>query len=345
MEKKVCDEIQLQKQNRLNQLANEYLEESVDERRFILRQKIIEAFLVINLRIKEIWERDEDELACQMTAKLNETNHNEEKGFLNKHHVDTEVLIKAVDYALENYSPEKGEFFRLLVRTNSLRQKGYRNDVNSQRHNKGFILSKREQQLIRDVNNIIEVLARENKEFIGKKVFDLTKDELKKVLDHGVLNKKQEEKITELSKINYNIQTSISIEAVGEQLLGDDDAISSTGNDIANNMVVDRDIQMEAAMENVFADVFKNATNNQKRYYSCFVVQDMYNSNTLEMLSAMEAYSDRAFLQWIMERQENKRQTIIDGVIAEYLQVQKAAVSKQRKNYELATRQVYTRDR
>lgn len=325
-------------QQKINKIAREYYE-SKAEQKIALQQKIIDKVLMYIAGLYDSSNGDESMLFERMyqmeERSANAINPNE--------YFNAEVICRTVIYCLESYNPSNGDFMNLFNFSYKRRNTAAYSDEKNREYLRGFSQSKREQETVRSMNKLVETLGREDVRFAGKKAYDLSIDEIDEILsrNHIELSPKERKKMIEVLKSysdvtkktsSYEEMEELRRQAEAEEDKSNDSTYESDSYDIAYETYYNEKNNENNNVSALFKAVFERANKNQKRYFSCFVVQDLVNSEAVELKKILLPYIDKEFFSQAEAAVDNGK--ITNKLIAGFLEVKEPAVSKKRSDYE-----------
>ena len=106
---------------------------------------------------------------------------------------------------------------------------------------------------------------------------------------------------------------------------------------LADESDVEDDVVGQIYLVKLFSHAIEMASGIQQRYFACFITLDIFNYYPKAVPEEMTSCLDSDFMRYINEyiQTYNKSVNVLpDAVIADYLKVQKPAVTKQRANYK-----------
>lgn len=323
-------------QQKINKIAREYFE-SRDEQKIALQQKIIDKVLQYVMRVDE---SADEGIVMQRMIQMEQWSENAAEA---KDYFNAEVIFKTINYCLKTYEPAKGDFMNMFNSSYKKRNAAAYAEEKNRKYLRGFSQSKREQEMVRSMNNLVETLGREDVRFAGKKAYDLSIDEIDEILsrNHIEMSPKERKKMIEVLKrysditkktSSYEEMEELRLQAEAEEDKSNDSTYESDSYDIAYETYDNEKNNENNNVSALFKAIFERANKNQKRYFSCFVVQDLVNSEAVELKKFLLPYIDKEFFSQAEAAADNGK--ITNKLIAGFLEVKEPAVSKKRSDYE-----------
>lgn len=335
------NEWQLKQQEKINEIAREYYE-SVSEKKIALRNKLIDKLWLYALKIDD----DTENVNDLMLNELEKRERKSEKATRYKDHFNTEVVMEAIEFCIDKYVPSEGNIVHLFNRTYMWRNRDDYADKIERKNNRGFSQSVADKKRLDSLKKYIDAQSKEDDRFAGKTIDDFDTTELQEFLSMTTSSPKEVERLIDVIQKRKQIRgnTSSWEQLVEKNMEKDSNNLDlqeqydicqskNRGESYDDDVVeIDTADEQRAQLKNIFKGIFERANKNQKKYFSCFVVQDLFNAKAISLKEAMLPFINQSF--WDFVEQLNLGGKVADKVVADFLKVQAPAVSKKRAAYD-----------
>ena len=197
---------------------------------------------------------------------------------------------------------------------------------------RGLSTSDYERRKWREFNRYIEIVAENDEYFADKQLHMLSEQDIHYILDKAGVGVKKEKDYVKLSKRFFATQLSIldldKTYNEGETTIGE--------NILRDKLNIENDVSNRLYVIEILKKVIEWASKIQRKYFLCFITIDIFNYYSKAAPDDFKGVLDEDFWRFIIERlnKDNEQSgKVPDLYVAEYLQVQKPAVSKQRYNF------------
>lgn len=316
----------------INKTASEFIKAENRIKKEKLYAKLWEKCLGFVLR-SDISQQDDDvrtDIKNRLMAneeRLEDSNHDLRKTF------NKDVFIETITYAIKAYSENPGEeFTRLFLSTYAIRNKANVGIESFKQRMCGFSFSENDRKMWHAFNKLIDSYATQDARFAGKQLHMLSKEDIHNVLEAAGVGFKDEARYAEIARQFANTQCATELDSTVAE-----DSDTKKDYSLADESDVENDVVGQIYLVKLFSHAIEMASGIQQRYFACFITLDIFNYYPRAVPDEMTSCLDSDFMRYINDyiQTNNKSINVLpDAVIADYLKVQKPAVTKQRANYK-----------
>lgn len=315
----------------INKVASEFVKEKNPIKKDILYKKLWEKCLGFVFRLDINQQDDIFRAEIQSSLKDNEerlanSNHDLRKTF------NKDVFIETITYTIKTYSENPNhEFTRLFLSTYAIRNKASVGIESFKNKMRGFSFSENDRKLWHTFNKLINDYSTKDTRFANKQLHMLTREDIHNILEAAGVGFKDEIRYVEIAQQFSNTQHLAELDSPIYE-----DADTTLGDKISDHSNVEKDVINQMYIIKLFGKVVEMASSIQKKYFICFITLDILNHYSKCIPAKMTTWLDNEFMQFIkgyIKRKSRAVNELPDVVIAEYLQVKKSAITKQRSNY------------
>ena len=323
----------------INKVAVEYSKAKSEVKKGVLYTKLFQKCLANLLHVDGSKEGPDLEEALYQKLEKNEDQIADK--YINGKIVDTVAFYDSFKYALEKYCREStGDFTRLFLSTYAARRNG---NVESDIFNKtmhGYSVSEYEKKKWKSINRLIETIVKTDDRFADYPQKKLSEKDLNIILAKAGVTAKDKKFYMQMAQKISDLQQAVEL----------DKTIDEDGTTVGEYFAKDKtNVEDEMAenhcMMDILTEIVNRASNLQKRYFYCFITIDIFNHYSGTLSERQLALLDKDFWGYLKTKfngEEISRQVAPDSYIAEYLGVQKPAITKQRQKYRLLAKEVST---
>ena len=315
----------------INRVASDYVKEENHVKREILRAKLWEKCLAYVLHL-DVTQQD-DALREGISSELidNEKQLSDDNPDLRKN-FNMDVFISTMTSVIGKYSEKPGEeFTRLFLTTYYIRKNGNIGEEIVKNRIQGFSISKHDRKNWSKFYNYFRHYSENDERFADKQLCSLSPQDIHNILEAAGVGFENEERYVEMAQQFAKAQYVTEL----------DKPLNEDGETIAGYKIPDKaDVENEVVAQMYIVKLFKNvldmASSIQKKYFMCFIAVDILNHYCNDIPDKLTSCVEQGFLHYVEEylRCRNKdTNELPDVVIADYLGVQKSAITKQRINY------------
>ncbi len=261
-----------------------------------------------------------------------------EKPWRNGRRIDGLVLVETLEYALRQYTAERGRFSNFFLFIFKRRDVGQEIDERKSEQNGGMKvpLSSRERKLRASFHKVLRhARAKEALQLENDTLETMSAGEIQKA---GRCLGMDEKSIVRLQAIAQKLQLRMErlfFESEEGELSENRHVAALAG----QTSSIERDFEQRAMLEELFTEALLRASKTQKAYFRCFLTQMIFREFCGGNLSEEFArVVDRDLLQKARER---GLPVITDDFIAGFLGRKPPAVSKQREKFFSLLRALY----
>lgn len=321
----------------INKVALEYAQAKSEVKKSVLHTKLFQKCLAHLLHVDGSGEGPDMDAA--LYEKLESNEEQTSTRYVNGKVFDTVAFYGSFKYALEKYCREPaGDFTRLFLSTYAARRNG---NVESDIFNKklhGYSASEHERKKWRSINRLIETVMETEDSFGEYPQKKLSEDDLQHILAKAGVTAKDKKFYLQMSQRISILQHSVELDKPS-----DEDGTTFGEYFMKDKSDFEGHVAASHGMTELLQEVLARASNIQKRYFLCFITIDIFNYYSGSLSDRQLALLDKKFWDYLKNKFNNEeimRQVAPDSYIAEYLGVQKPAVTKQRQKYRLLAKEV-----
>ncbi|WP_027406666.1 hypothetical protein [Anaerovibrio sp. RM50] len=320
----------------INKVAAEYVQESNEIRKDILYRKLWEKCLAYLLRLDAT--QDDTELEGNIYSGLySNEEKRDNKGYdLNKA-VDMDVFIETITYAIGKYTESPGEeFTRLFSSTYKIRKIAAIGNEGINRKLHGLSSSNSDKQMFHAFNKLIKDYLKNDERFIGKKLHDLSRQDIHDICVDAGVEFKAEERYIEIAQQFVGAERAISLD---KPIKGEESEDATIGSTVPNNSSSYEEVIGQMYIINLFRHVINMASKIQKPYFVCFITLELFNNYQKALPKEMKALINNDFWDYVNDYANSEMGStgeVPDALIAKFLKVKAPAISKKRDNFKVA---------
>ncbi len=315
----------------INKVALDYVKENNPIKKDILYKKLWEKCLGFVFRLDINQQDDMFRAEIKSSLKDNEerlanSNHDLRKAF------NKDVFIETITYTIKTYSKNpSNDFTRLFLSTYAIRNKASIGIESFKNKMRGFSFSENDRKLWHTFNKLIDDYSTKDIRFANKQLHMLTREDIHNILEAAGVGFKNETRYVEIAQQFANTQHVAELDSPIYE-----DADTTLGDKISDNSNMEKAVVNHIYIIKLFDKVIEMASSIQKKYFICFITLDILNHYSKSITAEMATFLDIEFMQFIKGYTQRKSRIfneLPDVVIADYLQVNKSAITKQRSNY------------
>lgn len=315
----------------INKVAAEYASTKSEAKKGNLLTKLYQKCLAYLLNVQG--SIDGEDLDTVLYKSLEENEANAGNSYNYNHKLNTEVFVESLKYAIDKYCLEpKEEFTKIFISTFFVRNKAQNGVDSFNEKMRGLSTSDYERRKWRTFNRYIEIVAETDERLADKQLHVLSEQDIHYILDKAGVGFRDEKHYVKLAK-RYSA-TQLSVMDLDKAY---DEGEATMGETILRDKVnIENDVSNRLYAIDIFKKAIEWASKIQRKYFLCFITIDIFNSYPKAVSDDFKAVLDKDFWLFIIEslNKDNAQSgKVPDLYVAEYLQVQKPAVTKQRQNY------------
>lgn len=315
----ISDEEKQYCEAKVNELALQYTEQQNSIQKEKIRLKLYDLLLRYILGIGK------DSTNTKISDKIG---GQEDEHILIKNKVyDSLAFTRTMEYCLKKYTGESGAFMNFFSFKYKYELKTAQIDEYERRSYMGVKLSDKTRRRFVAFNRILEKFSLEDERYRGKRLQDLSKQQIHTIMVAGGMDLTKEQAYYNLALSLKSLKEYDSIEEIG----------STDENDIENDrnsLEMDNSSGIMWKARDIYESIFTQITLTESKYYKCFVLTDILNSGSEKILPDIKEYWDRDFAMHLKNLNKWGNKSIGDADIARYLEVGRPAVSKKRAAFE-----------
>lgn len=311
----------------INKVASDFVKEDNHVKKQKLRSKLWEKCLAYLLHL-DITQQDDD-LRERINSSLidNENRLSDENPDLRKT-LNMDVFISTMTSVIETYSEKPGEeFTRLFLTTYYIRKNGSVGEEGFKNKIRGFSNSEDDGKMWCSFNKLIDEYFTKDPRFAHKQLHMLSPTDIHTILDEAGVGFEKEKRYVEIARQYAKANGALEL----DNIIGDDGE-KLLNYKVAGSLNVEKDVVDQMYMINLFHKVIELASKIQKQYFKCFITLDLFNNYDKKAFDKMSNCINDDFLNYINSMVKPSKK-VPDVVIADFLKVQKPAVTKQRYNF------------